>query len=56
MGRCNCRPRGGLTVAQQPIDADLRSSGKKFIDGVVVAMGFGVVALVAYGLYRAFAG
>jgi len=45
-----------VVVEQAPIEADLRSSGKKFIDGVVAVMGFGVLALVAYGLYRAFTG
>jgi len=43
-------------VEEAPIEADLRSSGRKFIDGLTVAFSFGVVALVVYGLYRAFTG
>lgn len=45
-----------VVTEQAPIEADLRSSGKKLVDGVVVAAGFGVLAAVAYGLYRAFTG
>lgn len=45
-----------VVTEQAPLEVDLRSSGKKLVDALVVAVSAGVLALVAYGLYRAFMG